>query len=176
MNYFDEKTCRICLTTQDVLISIFRSHKGISPYDKLLRYTKLNIKTNDAGPCSICSECYCELDRTVIFLEKCEKSNQILSAALSLCVNEDSFNSKLDSFELNTTTDVKLSEDVQEAYIEKSRNEIHKKLNVIELLENRECPECGSKRRCKHWSPPTTHTCEQCGKIFGKKYNLQIHM
>lgn len=165
----NDNICRICFNVQDTLFSLYRKRHGTSPYEKLISRTKLNIQLNDAGPSSICSQCLIDLDTTVSFLDKCERSNQLLSARLARGF-DDSSNFKPDLLEIEP--EPKLFSTTQD----EAKEEVIEVKSSDVILQNEKCPECGSKRRCKHWAPPTTHTCQYCGKTFNKKYNYQLHM
>ncbi|RVE43794.1 hypothetical protein evm_011565 [Chilo suppressalis] len=157
MNNFEENTCRICLQNKDTLFSLFRKIKGSSPYEKLLNKTKLQLNVV-CGPSSICSQCLMELDTTVNFLDKCEKSNAIL-AAKSPEIVED----------LNSVSEHHVDEE------EISDLNGESKEAPIEV-DTAKCPECGSLRRCKHWAPLKTLICNFCQKAFTRKFNLKLHL
>ncbi|CAH0399983.1 unnamed protein product [Chilo suppressalis] len=157
MNNFEENTCRICLQNKDTLFSLFRKIKGSSPYEKLLNKTKLQLNVV-WGPSSICSQCLMELDTTVNFLDKCEKSNAILAAKSPEIVEH-----------LNSVSEHHVDEE------EISDLNGESKEAPIEV-DTAKCPECGSLRRCKHWAPLKTLICNFCQKAFTRKFNLKLHL
>lgn len=166
--------CRICLNVQDTLFSLYRKRHGTSPYEKLISRTKLNIQLNDSGPPSICAQCLIDLDTTVSFLDKCEKSNHLLGARFTRGFDQSS-NFKADLLELESET--KLVPHEPQLQTEEANEEYNKPVKLSEvILQDETCPECGSKRRCKHWAPATVHTCQYCERTFNKKYNYQLHM
>lgn len=180
--FSDDTTCRICLKKQDTVYSLFRKYKGLTPCDQL---SKIGLKTdiNDAKPSCICFECLSELDVTLNFLEKCEKSNQILSEhykqVVNLCQEIETFKGDPNIeepvvIENNTcyteSRPVEIVEDVTDTNSSEARK-------AVELaLEDARCAECGSRRRCPHWAPPATHTCPYCQKVFTRKFNFKLHL
>lgn len=178
--FSDENKCRICFKKQDTVYSIFRKRKGVSPCEKL---NKLGVKAeaNDAGPSCICCDCLAELDITITFLEKCEKSNQILAEQLScaLVLPEEIVNFKTDvsiDNEDNTCYTKDSHVDVAQEFCTNGNwNEDANSSEMLSLKEPR-CGECGSKRRCRHWTPPATHTCPYCQKVFTRKFNFKLHL
>ncbi|KAG6459651.1 hypothetical protein O3G_MSEX011514 [Manduca sexta] len=165
------KTCRICFRTQETVFSLYRKLKDSSPYEKLVNSTHLKIAMNDAGPSSICSECLTELETTVNFLEKCKLSNQILAAIFSNGINA--------SEQIKCEN---LIQDYDNPAVDLSQEHI----SVDESVEVRtaqvpperkvKCSDCGSKRRCRHKSGSTVHTCHYCGKVFNRIFNLNRHI
>lgn len=161
--FSDETMCRICFKKQDTVFSLFRKRKGLSPCEKL---NKIGVKAdvNDTGPAGICCDCLTELETTVHFLEKCEKSNQILAEHLGDVFKDSNtlhFESRVvdvsqDECELNVKQEVKSDEELVD--------------------EEAHCEECGSRRRCRHWAPPATHTCPKCQKVFNRKFNFKLHL
>ncbi|KAL0828800.1 hypothetical protein ABMA28_003713 [Loxostege sticticalis] len=172
----DDNICRICFQRQNTLFSLFRKIKGSSPYEKLVKKTQLKIALNDSGPASICSQCLIELETTVNFLDKCEESNQILSARLS--------RSKV----LSDTKAIVSTVEEEETFFQESDelknvdrapdydNEEATFVKTPVEIEPAKCSECGSLRRCKHWTPPTSYTCQYCDKVFMRKFNLKLHL
>uniref|UniRef100_A0A2A4J352 ZAD domain-containing protein n=1 Tax=Heliothis virescens TaxID=7102 RepID=A0A2A4J352_HELVI len=163
--FSDETTCRICFKKQDSVFSLFRKRKGISPFEKLIKIG-LKAAANDTGPTCICVDCLTELETTVYFLEKCQKSNQILAEFLNVNVNKVEEN-KVEYFENRVV-------DVTDEFVESRGGE---ELRGDEVgLEEARCEECGSRRRCRHWAPPATHTCPHCQKVFTRKFNFKLHL
>nr|XP_049700172.1 zinc finger protein 771 isoform X1 [Helicoverpa armigera] len=166
--FSDDTMCRICFKKQDSVFSLFRKRKGISPFEKLI---KIGLKpaTNDTGPTCICCDCLTELETTVNFLEKCQKSNQVLAEYLNVKVDKVEEN-KVDNFENRVG-------DVIDEYVESSLAG-GDELRGVEVsgLEEPRCEECGSRRRCRHWAPPATHTCPHCQKVFTRKFNFKLHL
>lgn len=175
--YSDDKVCRICFHKQDTIFSLFRKQKGSSPYDKLINYTKLKIHVEDGGPCSICLQCLTDLDTTINFLNKCEKSNEILAARYN-CVSEKKENSNLERDIINTVPSFSQedSTDFGAVPLKDNLEYFDGQCNEILVTETQQCPECGSKRRCKHWVPPATFTCQYCQKVFNRKFNFTLHL
>ncbi|KAH9639809.1 hypothetical protein HF086_002954, partial [Spodoptera exigua] len=162
--FSDETLCRICFQKQDTVYSLFRKRKGISPSEKL---NKIGVKADlhDTGPSCICCDCLAELETTVNFLEKCEKSNRVLADYLA------------DSLKDNNAVHcdsrvVEFNQEECESIVGKQEVGNDEEL----LLEDPRCEECGSRRRCQHWSPPTTHTCPKCQKVFNRKFNFKLHL
>lgn len=180
--FVDANTCIVCLKKKNAVYSLFWKQNGIYLHEKLKK-VGLEAGVNDLVPSSICSDCLIELDITLKFLEKCEKSKEIFHAELSsknelsdqktsckdqvcfkleniVCYEKIENNRKIDS---ETNTD--------------SVTEIERSCEDFALsLEEAKCGECGSHRRCHHWSPPTTHTCPYCQKVFGRKFNFKLHL
>lgn len=175
--YSDDKVCRICFHKQDTIFSLFRKQKGSSPYDKLINYTKLKIHVEDGGPCSICLQCLTDLDTTINFLNKCEKANEILAARYN-CVSEKKENSNLERDIINTVPSFSQedSTDFGAVPLKDNLDYFDGQCNEILVTETQQCPECGSKRRCKHWVPPATFTCQYCQKVFNRKFNFTLHL
>lgn len=139
--------CRVCFQEKDDLHSIFKRRKGASAYDRLSACTKLNIERNDGGPSLICIDCLRELEITVKFLEKCEKSNETLSA-LNLGIapkNEQSIDKDAGA--------------AADASIDERR------------CEQLQCTVCGVRDGCVH----SQYQCHLCSKQFKRKDNLKVH-
>lgn len=186
-----ENICRICLQQKTKLFSLFRKIKGSSPFEKLVTKTQLKIHENDAGPSSICSQCLIELDATVKFLNKCENSNQILSARLQtevcelktaevdILVNargEDEHIFNVESNVPNVVTEYTFPGSNEKAveHVVAGCEPVASRAPAEE--ETARCGECGLLRRCRHWAPPSTHTCPYCQKVFNKKFNFKLHL
>ncbi|KAJ8719292.1 hypothetical protein PYW08_011467 [Mythimna loreyi] len=164
MDNFNEDTmCRICFKTQDTVFSLFCKRKGKSPCEKL---NKIGVKAdvNDSGPSCICCDCLKELETTIHFLEKCEKSNRILAEHLGDVFKD----SNAVHFDSRIVDDIK----------EECENNVKQELKSVEELGADEacCEVCGSHRRCPHWAPSVTHTCPKCHKVFNRKYNFKLHL
>lgn len=161
--FSDETMCRICFKKQDTVFSLFRKRKGISPCEKL---NKIGVKAglNDTGPSCICCDCLTELETTVHFLEKCEKSNEILAKHLGDNL-KDSNALNFENRQLDCVQDE----------CENNVRQVLKNSEELEVEEAR-CEECGSRRRCRHWAPPATHTCPKCQKVFNRKFNFKLHL
>ncbi|XP_026753570.2 gastrula zinc finger protein XlCGF52.1-like [Galleria mellonella] len=180
-NIINRNICRICFKEQDISFPLFveRSDCSWSPYDQLVDKTKLKIGIDDGGPTSICLQCLRDLETTVNFLEKCEKSNQILTSLYPSCVATTE--SKLDLKDVIDSSE-NYSEVVECKNADQSKSEVvscelNKGISIEEEMENAlRCPECGSGRRCRHWAPPSTHTCPQCHKVFTRKFNFKLHL
>ncbi|KAM3956387.1 LOW QUALITY PROTEIN: uncharacterized protein ACR2FA_009642 [Aphomia sociella] len=177
-NTLHQSTCRICFQQQGTLFSLFLERNcSLSPYDKLVNKTKLKIEIDDAGPSSICSQCLSELEITVNFLDKCEKSNRILASlySTSTVIFKSNCESKPDIYSNEICTEFKECKNVDKSITELASDVIQ--TNGIEEKGNEpRCPECGSRRRCRHWSPPTSHTCPHCHKVFTRKFNFKLHL
>lgn len=184
-----ENICRICLQRQDTLFSLFRKIKGSSPYEKLVSKTQLKIEVNDAGPNSICSQCLIELDTTVNFLNKCENSNQVLFARLQIKEHSDvkpvtnAENYVALSAEDSLNIEAEAPDGLQEykEYTGAGEKRVEsgddlERPRAPAAAEAARCAECGSLRRCRHWAPPATHTCQYCQKVFTRKFNFQLHL
>ncbi|XP_075976916.1 uncharacterized protein LOC142977090 [Anticarsia gemmatalis] len=179
----EENVCRICLKKQDTVYSLFRKRKGVSPCEKLCKIG-VKVDVNDTGSTVICCDCLAELDITINFLEKCEKSHQILAQQLSRHVDFPEeiacFKNELNSDrvkDLNNSyyTDTRPTEPVLDVPIDSINDEETQSGDVLSL-EDAQCTECGSKRRCQHWTPPTSHTCPHCQKVFTRKFNFKLHL
>lgn len=169
MNDFD-KICRICLETHNTLFSLFGRRKGCSPYDKL---TKINIKVHisDSERSFICLQCLSDLDTAVNFFERCEKANEILSINVVQTLHKNEIvKETISELENASKSNILLSENVFEP------EEIKAKQLKVDHLEEKSCPDCGSKSYCKHWKPIKTHTCQYCQKVFNRKFNFKIHL
>lgn len=166
----DANICRICVKKQDSLYPLFNKRNGITAYEKL---NKIGVKiiVDDGRPCCICSECLTELDITLSFLEKCEKSNEILTGELTQKLQYSTHD--CNTHESNSENNHLVI--LQEENIDNTFDEEVKNIDVVSL-EKLKCSKCGSKRRCKHWTPPTTHTCPHCQKIFTRKFNFKLHL
>lgn len=177
----NDNICRICLNIQDTLFSLYRKRHGTSPYEKLISRTKLNIQLNDPGPASICSQCLIDLDTTVSFLNKCERSNQLLGS-LGARFTQDLELDESSNFKAELNIEIESESKLKRVHKQPASQVIDEGNNIKELksadmmLQGEKCPECGSRRRCKHWAPPTDHTCQYCEKTFNKKYNYQLHV
>ncbi|KAJ0176336.1 hypothetical protein K1T71_008510 [Dendrolimus kikuchii] len=173
------RICRICLENHNTLFSLFGRRKGVSPYDKLTKIN-LSIDINDSEKSFICLQCLSDLDTAVNFFERCEKANEILTVKYvsSSHKNEDvEGNTKEITIELNNTTpklDFRLNESITEPEV--VVKELSRESNLIDFEEGCSCPDCGSKRRCQHWTPAKTHTCQYCQKVFNRKFNFKIHL
>ncbi|PZC70797.1 hypothetical protein B5X24_HaOG214889 [Helicoverpa armigera] len=165
--FSDDTMCRICFKKQDSVFSLFRKRKGISPFEKLIKIG-LKAATNDTGPTCICCDCLTELETTVNFLEKCQKSNQVLAEYLNVNVDKVEEN-KVDNFENRVG-------DVTDECVESSLAGGDESGVEVSGLEEPRCEECGSRRRCRHWAPPATHTCPHCQKVFTRKFNFKLHL
>lgn len=184
----DDNVCRICLKRQDTLFSLYRNLHGASPYQKLVSKTSLKIELNDTGPSSICSQCLIDLDTTVSFLERCEQSNEAFAAMVEQLEQKNCNTSSLNTksacpikfedetwLELEPPTRDGPPTALTSPRLAKNDEKEAAKASTL-LIEEHKCLECGSKRRCAHWAPPTTYSCQYCDKIFNKKYNFQIHL
>ncbi|CAG9788029.1 unnamed protein product [Diatraea saccharalis] len=157
MNHYNGNVCRICLQSKGTLFSLFKKIKDCSPYEKIINTTKIKLNI-ESGPSSICSQCLKELEMTAVFLQKFERSNEILAAK---CSDIDSLNEVLKSASDHDEDEAMLDENIKDSALE---------------IDAAKCPECGSLRRCKHWAPLTTHTCNICQKIFTRKFNFKLHL
>ncbi|XP_063538316.1 zinc finger protein 771-like [Cydia strobilella] len=169
-----DNVCRICFQRQDTIFSLFRKQKGSSPYDKLVKHTKLKIALDDGGPASICLQCLTDLDTTINFLNKCEKSNEILAI-------RNYEKKEVSNLECGVPNDIvcfSQEESVDSELIRPVKGSVDNQGGKhIELVtESVQCPQCGSKRRCKHWAPPMAHTCQYCQKVFTRKFNYTLHL
>lgn len=177
--FSEETTCRICFKKQDTMYSLYSKRSGITPCEKL---NKLGLKAdvNDAGPTCICCNCLTELETTVNFLEKCEKSNQLMAEHFcrgldlteEIVSYKDNLNIEIESNAFCSEKVVENTQDVNEECI--VSEEV--KANGTLSLEDPRCEKCGSRRRCRHWSPPQTHTCPYCQKVFNRKFNFKLHV
>ncbi|XP_028155850.1 gastrula zinc finger protein XlCGF8.2DB-like [Ostrinia furnacalis] len=179
VDVMDDNICRICFHRQDTLFSLFRKIKGSSPYEKLVKKTQLKIELNDTGPASICSQCLIELDTTVSFLEKCEKSNHILAAKLSQSIVLGDVKTNVSAIRHEETL---FHDSAEHKYSEKTEFPIEYDIEDNSFtqtpieIEPAKCSECGSLRRCKHWAPPTSFICQYCSKVFTRKFNFKLHL
>lgn len=169
--------CRVCFHEKDEMHSIFKRRKGLSAYDKLISYSKLNIKKNDGGPTLICVHCLTELDVAVNFVIKCEKSNEILASLVD--DNSDTLkHSKEDWVEDNhilSEERLQRTDNVTNIDIHKStQRELLNEIKTISRYVRKPCLVCGARRHCGH-VPVKTYPCDICSKHFKKKDNLIVH-
>ncbi|XP_059062206.1 replication initiator 1-like [Achroia grisella] len=182
-NSFNRNICRICFQEQTTLFPLFierrdSSCRSWSPYHQLVNRTELKIAVDDGGPTSICVQCLTDLETTVNFLEKCEKSNEILASLYSSCARP--FESKIvvkdvmDGNENCSETGNYKNSDQNQCGVDAERSKSASAEEVVDSTSR--CPECGSGRRCQHWTPPATHRCPLCHKEFTRKFNFKLHL
>ncbi|KAL4703107.1 hypothetical protein ACJJTC_000166 [Scirpophaga incertulas] len=149
--------CRICCNENDILYSLLN--------DAFTHYERLNDKLGDTnlkidlsfGSSYICSQCLKELETCVNFLDKCEKANEVLaSRSVDILKDSDDESEQLDK-------DIHVGAEICKE-IEAPAESVAK------------CPECGSRRRCGHWAPPSAFVCPHCQKIFTRKFNFTLHL
>ncbi|KAJ8719912.1 hypothetical protein PYW07_011955 [Mythimna separata] len=163
-NFSEETICRICFKKPEIMFSLFRKQKGKSPCEKL---NKIGVKAdvNDAGPSCICCDCLTDLETTVQFLEKCEKSNRVLAEHLSDYYKDS------DALYYNSSSS-RIGDEIKVEYEENEEQEP----SAEERGADEACAECGARRRCPHRAPAKTHTCPKCHKVFNRKYNFKLHL
>lgn len=168
---------------QDTLYSLYQKRKGVTPCDQLNRIG-FETDINDGKPPCICCECLTELDITLNFLEKCEKSYQTLTDtyywSVKLCqdIETDKCNPNViepEAIEDNNTCPTESPLEVGEAVADTNGSEARHPAELA-ALEDARCAQCGSRRRCPHWAPPATHTCPYCQKVFTRKFNFKLHL
>ncbi|XP_028039632.1 zinc finger protein 77-like [Bombyx mandarina] len=174
MEDINEKTCRICFQTKEVVFPLFEKQAGsdVSHYERLVKKTKLQIEVDDIGPTSICSECLTELDTTVTFLEKCERSNRVLAATYVRGFNDYS------NFRFETTgveyIEYRVVETPEESSTPRGEEQSEEPVGGLRRHVS-SCSQCGSKRRCRHRAQ-SSHTCQFCSKVFTRKFNFLLHV
>ncbi|XP_044727520.1 zinc finger protein 569-like [Chrysoperla carnea] len=71
--------CRICLSSNNYLIDLFKSSSNNKPpYLELMEYTFLQVSSDDGLPPYICNECFETLQGVKNFKEKCISSANLL--------------------------------------------------------------------------------------------------
>ncbi|XP_075235784.1 uncharacterized protein LOC142332951 [Lycorma delicatula] len=73
--------CRLCLTDENVFISIFNFHDNKNIYgtltlsDRITICGSVKVQKNDGLPSNICGSCYEQIDKTFYFKEQCKRSD-----------------------------------------------------------------------------------------------------
>lgn len=176
MNHYDnKKICRICLKDHNKLCHLFGKVKGVSPYEKLM---KINMKVDidQSEKSYICVECLSDLDVAVDFIERCEKANLFL---LTRNIYKDNINeASVPALELNQLEPLyEYPQNDKATLIEEKSKGSNQDFKInIDLIKEASCPECGSKRPCRHWRPAKRHTCQYCQKVFNRKFDFKLHL
>lgn len=181
-------TCRVCLTNSGQQYSLFSPYKDSTISALINIIADVKIIEGDGLPDKICQHCIIELETSVNFKKRCEKSNVCLlqiaeghidTTAPTLEIKKEI----LDDIEFDTDLlyedyDIPLNSSSQEPeeqtsenlLIKKQENDVVDETNVH--LKSVQCHDCGGifKSKCKlrvHWkNTHNTYICPSCKRLF----------
>lgn len=167
--------CLCCLSEKKTLYNFNVNDKKF--YMKVIR-TDFNLKRKSM---KICDECHKQLKVSSNFIQKCEKSLEILQSHEETLEHK---NSKRKSktkarliIEENIPEDLIVQEDHIDTHQDVSSNDIIIESETIEVIqqdESKSADDCQKSKKNK--TPTKIWQCDTCGKHFATKFRLVTHI